>query len=317
MRVYGKIESRLWQNPKAKKLSDQGKLLAVYIFACPHGNALGCFVLAPGYIQADLGWEPEKVVRHLDELERAEMIERDAATDLVRVRGWWGHNRLENANVAKNAMRALTALPQKSWVFAALVESFEDHKDAFSETVLPVISKGLEELFAKGWVNRYPDGSPNHSPNGSPNGSRNHIETVQDPANQPLEPLPKPLGEPFPNRYPNPIETKEPEPEPEPEPSSEAKASDAASASKPLTDQERLWRDAPPYLASRTGKPPDKFRGIIGRWVKDHGHRRVLDAIAFAQAKEAIDPVPFITACLTDRKRDDETFQLRPQGVGP
>jgi uncharacterized protein YdaU (DUF1376 family) len=98
--------------------------------------------------------------------------------------------------------------------------------------------------------------------------------------------------------------------------SSDPNGSDAG-ASKPLSDQEVLWRDGLAYLAGRTGKPPDTFRGILGKWASKHGARRVLDAIAFAQAKEAIDPVPFITACLSDRKREDETFELRPQGVGP
>lgn len=84
-----------------------------------------------------------------------------------------------------------------------------------------------------------------------------------------------------------------------------------------MSDQERLWHEGIDYLAKRTGKPPDKLRGMLGKWSSEHGASKVLDAIAFAQAKEAIEPIAFIAATLSDRKRDSDRFELRPQGVGP
>ena len=61
MRFFGKIETGFWRNPKVNRLSDHAKLLAVYLLSCPHGNAIGCFVLPRGYIAVDLGWDPAAV----------------------------------------------------------------------------------------------------------------------------------------------------------------------------------------------------------------------------------------------------------------
>ena len=59
MRVFGRLESSFWDNPKVRELTDHEKLLLIYLFSCKHGNAIGCFVLPIEYIAADLGWTTE------------------------------------------------------------------------------------------------------------------------------------------------------------------------------------------------------------------------------------------------------------------
>lgn len=89
-----------------------------------------------------------------------------------------------------------------------------------------------------------------------------------------------------------------------------------AVASPVLSDQETLWQQGVPWLAKRSGKPPDKVRGVVGKWAKQHGAPRVLEAIALAQQREVIEPIAFITAALSERQKDDGRFKLTPLGVG-
>ena len=113
MRLYGRIETAFFSNPKVQNLScDEVRYLLVYLYACTHGNSLGCFVLPDGYIMADLRWSAEQVSKHVSELVSKGFIERDNSTRLIRIVGWWGHNKIDNSKVAKGAMKVITALPK-------------------------------------------------------------------------------------------------------------------------------------------------------------------------------------------------------------
>ena len=113
MRTYGRIETSFWQNPKVRALSsDESRHLLLYLYTCPHGNSLGCFVLPDGYIMADLNWPFETLAQRFLELVAKGFIERDEASFLVRIVGWFGHNKIENRNVAQGAMKIISALPR-------------------------------------------------------------------------------------------------------------------------------------------------------------------------------------------------------------
>ena len=113
MRTYGRIETNFWQNPKVRALScDESRHLLLYLYTCPHGNSLGCFVLPDGYIMADLSWPPETLALRFSELNAKGFIERDQDSYLVRIAGWFGHNKIENRNVALGAMKIIAALPR-------------------------------------------------------------------------------------------------------------------------------------------------------------------------------------------------------------
>jgi len=109
MRSYGKVESAFWQNPKVRKLTEAARLLLLYIYSTPHGNSVGCFVLPNGYIMEDIGWSLERVSQHVQELVTNGFIERSES--LLRIVGWFNHNTIENANVAKAAAKAIRLIP--------------------------------------------------------------------------------------------------------------------------------------------------------------------------------------------------------------
>jgi hypothetical protein len=135
LRTFGKLESSFWRNPKTKRLDDQSKLLLTYLFSCQHGNSIGCFVLPLGYISADLGWPTERVSELVSELVRKGFIERDEETELTRIVGWFGHNYIENSNVAKGVIKTLGTLPRGP-VFTNLLKALNELQNEFLTTLL-------------------------------------------------------------------------------------------------------------------------------------------------------------------------------------
>ena len=155
MREFGRIETVIWRNGRFRDLSDDARLLWLYVLCCPHGNAVGCFVLPDGYIAADLDWSFERVSETVSELLAKGRIDRDEATSLTRVRGWWGHNTIENPNVAKAAMKAILSLP-KCGVLSRFLTDFEP---------FPIpLAKLLHERFPNGYPNTIETKEPEPEP---------------------------------------------------------------------------------------------------------------------------------------------------------
>src|SRR5690242_2355295 len=68
MRDYGRVHSTFWSSQTIASLSDDGKLLALYLLTCSHSTIAGVFRLPDGYIAEDLGWTAERVSEGLTEL---------------------------------------------------------------------------------------------------------------------------------------------------------------------------------------------------------------------------------------------------------
>lgn len=90
----------------------------------------------------------------------------------------------------------------------------------------------------------------------------------------------------------------------------EKKKEDAAA---PPSAKDRLWADGPAAIAalSQSKKPAD-FRSVIGGWLKaGNTPEQILAAIAKAQGEKAIDPVPYIVACLRQNQPGPRKGELR------
>lgn len=68
MRDYGQVQTKFWTNPETQGLSDQAKILFLYLLTGPHASALGCFRVPDGYVVDDLKWSREKVRETFREL---------------------------------------------------------------------------------------------------------------------------------------------------------------------------------------------------------------------------------------------------------
>ena len=111
MRAYGVIETGFWQNPKIRALDRNSREMLLYLYTCPHGNSVGCFMLPLGYVMDDLDLDQDKARVHLRHLVACGFIERNEDTGLTRIVGWWGHNKIDNPGVAAAACKQLAGLP--------------------------------------------------------------------------------------------------------------------------------------------------------------------------------------------------------------
>jgi hypothetical protein len=109
--VYTKIDSLLWTDDKYKGLSDDGKMLFVYVLTCPHRNSLGLYFLPPPYAAYDLGWTAQRYDKALTELLDKGLIKYNKATSIILIKNFLKYNPLENTNQVKAALNALRTIP--------------------------------------------------------------------------------------------------------------------------------------------------------------------------------------------------------------
>ena len=143
MREYGQVQCHFWQSPEALSLSDQGKLLALYLLTGPHSNGIGCYRLPDGYVMADFGWSQETVSKGFEELFQAGFAKRFEGVVLIPNFLRW--NGISNPNVANARQKEFEMLPKgeaKTLAARALLR-FGKHWTEEFVTVLETLSKGL------------------------------------------------------------------------------------------------------------------------------------------------------------------------------
>ena len=131
MRIYGSIQTCFWENADAQKLSDQGKLLATYLFTGPHSNMLGCFRLPAGYITEDLNWDIQKVKSAFDELAEANFIIREEASGWLLISNFLKWNPIQNPKQAKGVQKLFDAVPIRSTISKPLISCLLNHGKYF------------------------------------------------------------------------------------------------------------------------------------------------------------------------------------------
>lgn len=116
MRDYGKVHTSFWTSSNIHSLSDDGRMLALYLLTCPHGTISGVFRLPDGYACEDLQWTAEKVKTTLAELFNNGFATRCEVTKWVWVIKHFEWNPPENPNQRKAAAKMADQIPSScSW----------------------------------------------------------------------------------------------------------------------------------------------------------------------------------------------------------
>lgn len=127
MRVYGVLQTRFWTHPEIQVISDQAKLLAIYLLSSSHTNMCGCFRIPIGYISEDLKWPPEKVIQAFAELSRIHFLTRDDKSDWLLINNFLKFHPVENPNQAKSIEALFNKIPSDLFFVPELIKSLITH----------------------------------------------------------------------------------------------------------------------------------------------------------------------------------------------
>lgn len=114
MRDYGKVHTSFWSSDDTHNLSDDAKLLAIYLLTGQHTNMIGCFRLPDGYVTEDLNWPLERVLKGFGELSKNGFATRDSSSKWVVIHKFLSWNTLDNPNQGISALRLFGQVPDKS-----------------------------------------------------------------------------------------------------------------------------------------------------------------------------------------------------------
>lgn len=113
MRDYGKVHTTFWSSPTTTSMSEDGRMLALYLLTSPHGTIAGVFRLPDGYVCEDLGWTHERVKEGFVELLSKGFANRCETTKWVWVRKHFEWNKPENPNQCKSAAKVAFSIPDE------------------------------------------------------------------------------------------------------------------------------------------------------------------------------------------------------------
>ncbi|WP_291594951.1 hypothetical protein [Comamonas sp.] len=111
MRDYGKVHTAFWSSSSIGELSEDARMLALYLLTCPHGTIAGVFRIPDGYACEDLKWSSERVAEGFAELFRKGFANRCETTKWVWVVKHFDWNPLENPNQRKSAVKVTLQIP--------------------------------------------------------------------------------------------------------------------------------------------------------------------------------------------------------------
>jgi len=109
---YVRVATKFWQDEKVRELSDDGKLLYLYVLTSPHSNMAGYYVLPKPYVAYDLNWLPERLDKAFRELFRKGLIKYCERSAVILIPNFLKYNPMQNKNQAKGAARRVAELPE-------------------------------------------------------------------------------------------------------------------------------------------------------------------------------------------------------------
>jgi hypothetical protein len=113
MRDYGKVYSSVWSSETFRSMSEDGRMLALYLMTSPHTTIAGVFRLPDGYACEDLQWTQERVQQAFQETLEKGFANRCETTKWVWIVKHLDWNPPENPNQRKAAAKCAQSVPDE------------------------------------------------------------------------------------------------------------------------------------------------------------------------------------------------------------
>jgi len=156
MRIYGSIQISFWENSEIQLLSDQSKLLAIYLLTGPHRNMLGCYRLPDGYINEDLKWDTQLAKNAFTQLAGIDFLTRNYSSSWVVVHDFLKWNPIQNPKQGAGIEKLFDLVSPMETVYIPLVKGLLAHgrylDKGFHNRLNALDSKlnnGIDTLFRK------------------------------------------------------------------------------------------------------------------------------------------------------------------------
>ena len=131
---YSKVFVKIWHSKDFRTLSEEGKMIFLYLLTSPHRNMGGFYYLPLPYLCFDVGLDEERVSKAFEELTDKDMALYDYNTQVVLIKKWFCYNPIENENQAKGLNKQLAEVP-KSRLFEPFIDCVKKHCK-YTETIL-------------------------------------------------------------------------------------------------------------------------------------------------------------------------------------
>jgi len=150
VRDYGRVYTAFWSSHDIRTLSDDGRLLALYLLTSPHTTIIGVFRLPDGYACEDLQWTPERVRKGFVELFNKGFSNRCETTKWVWICKFLEWNAPENPNQWKAARKIAAQIPDVCSWKSEFSREFSLATDESKPSDIEPITNGSETLSKPG-----------------------------------------------------------------------------------------------------------------------------------------------------------------------
>jgi len=145
MARYRKIDTRIWNDQKFRALSDDGKLVFLFILSHPHLTSLGAMRATVSGLAAELGWPLERLRKAFAKGIEKGLIEHDQDASFIALPKFLKYNGPESPNVVKSWSDSLDLIPE-----CHLKHLLMQRVKGFAEALPEAFAKALPEAFRKG-----------------------------------------------------------------------------------------------------------------------------------------------------------------------
>jgi len=135
---YSKVFVKIWHSKDFRTLSEEGKMLFLYLLTSPHRNMGGFYYLPLPYLCFDVGLDEKRVIKAFEELSAKDMALYDGEAQVVLIKKWFCYNPIENENQAKGLNKQLAEIP-KNKLFEHFVECVKEYCK-----YIEIVLKGFE-----------------------------------------------------------------------------------------------------------------------------------------------------------------------------
>jgi hypothetical protein len=145
MARYRKVDSRIWNDEKFRRLGDDAKLVFFMLLTHPNMTALGAMRATLAGLSEELGWKPEAFKEAFRKVLSEGMAEHDARACFIALPNFLRYNPPESPNVVKAWVGAIDLLPECELKNRVITRS-----KAFTHGMTEAFRKALPEAFLKG-----------------------------------------------------------------------------------------------------------------------------------------------------------------------